>query len=232
MSASFVRSAMAQSPQPISITVTNLMPWSNADGEGVLQRLAREIASRSGHLFDVMPLPYARGLEMLRLGKVDLMLAAQSDRLDSIATRIAMITESDVVLLARRGLAVTTIRDMRGLRVGHLRQTAHIAKLANVHNIVEYECNNYSQALQMVEMGRLDALVCLRSALDFAMKSLAMPTFNPTRLLSLGRASVFLYQAVTSTAVGAKRWRIACECLRREKAAQSFLRQLLDSEVC
>lgn len=214
----------------LRITMANLMPWSDQAGAaGVLVELARSIERRSGQVFEIAPLPYARALTMLEQGSVDLMLAVQSDRLDHIANCVAAVSDAEITVLVRHGMTVNTLADLSGKRVGHLRFADYDPAFAAATDIRKYEFNSYNQGLRMLKIGRLDALVAIRSAIQYTLKNMGLPPAQASDMLPLRRATVALYQSKRShsNASVKKDLVLACANVRRENQAHILLSRLL-----
>ncbi|MFA9218973.1 MAG: substrate-binding periplasmic protein [Sphingomonadaceae bacterium] len=220
----------AQLPPRLRVTMVNLMPWSGTANTGVLVELARDIAQRSGLIFDIMPLPYARALVMIEEGSIDLMLAVQSARVEHSATCVASVSDAEITLLARPNLVVSTLADLHGKRVGHLRHADYDPDFAAATDILKYEFNSYAQGLRMLQIGRLDALVAIRGAIQYTLRSMGLPPANDSSMLTLRRAPVLLYQSrwcITSAATE-RALAQACASLRRENRGHALLQHLLD----
>ena len=179
------------------LAVTDLMPWSevNARGEltGILVEAGRQLARLSGEALDVTPLPYARALHMLGGGQVQLMLALQTARLDQLAVPIAPVGEGEIALLTRAGLDIDSVAGLEGKRVGHLRLADYGMALAASPGIIRYEISSYAQGLLMLELGRIDALLAIRTAILYTAKMLDIPLSHFGPLHVLRRKPVMLY---------------------------------------
>lgn len=227
--------ASAAAPR-CKIALIELMPWAmtGLDGRqsGIFVEASRRLAQLSGIAIEMVLLPYPRALSMLQSGRVDLMFALETERLNDSACRLAPIITEDVVMVGRPGLYLKSMSDLYGKTVGHLRFADYDAQFVAATGIVKYETNSYSQSLQMMRMARLDAMIAVRTALLFTLRSLDMGPETLGGTLLLRRAPISLYASKHWTDGAALPClKKACDTLRQTGTLTRYAASLLAGKM-
>lgn len=198
------RSAPPSPPAPLSLALIELMPWASttADGvqSGILVDTADALSVLSGVELQLRLLPYPRGALLLQHRQVDLMVALQADQLDRVAIRLAPLSLEDIIVVGRPGTVLRAMADLKGKVVGRLRNAEYAAEFAASTDIIKYDTNSYRQSVQMLQVGRLDAVIFIRSALLFTLKSMQLTMAAVGQPLLIGRTPLTLYATAACAA--------------------------------
>jgi polar amino acid transport system substrate-binding protein len=225
----FTTGATGANPRaPLRMAVMDQMPWAGRDAQGrpagVVVDMARLLAAASGVAIDTIAVPYARATAMLAGGKVDLMLAFDTGTVAGMPAPLDMLGGEDIVILGRHGSSYRSLDDLCGCTVGHLRRATFIPAFANAACLRRYEVNSYEQGLRMLALQRLDAMLGVRSTIDYVVSQQRMDAGDFGAPLVLTRAGLALYVApqVKDKALVA-RLHDASELLRRQHQLPALL---------
>ncbi|MET0319410.1 MAG: transporter substrate-binding domain-containing protein [Duganella sp.] len=220
--------AVAADRPPLRLAVLDQMPWAGRNDQGrpagVVVDMARLLATASGTAIDTIALPYARAAAMLAHGKVDLMLAIDTGTLAGLPAPLDMLGGEDIVIVGRHGSGYRSLDDLCGRTVGHLRRATFIPAFANAGCLRRYEVNSYEQGLRMLMLQRLDAMLGVRSTIDYVVGQQRMDAGGFGAPLVLARAGLALYVApqLRDRALIA-RLHDASELLRRQQQLPALL---------
>lgn len=221
-------------PPPLSLALIELMPWaaSNADGTqaGILVDTADALSALSGARLKLRLLPYPRGALLLQRRQVDLMVALQANQLDQTAIQLAPLSMEDIIVVGRPGTALRAMSDLKGKVVGRLRNADYAAEFAASTDIIKYDTNSYRQSVQMLRIGRLDAVIFIRSALVYTLKSMQLSMAAVGQPLLIGRTPLTLYATPACAASSAgDALRDACKTVYKRQTVRA-LAELLNIE--
>nr|WP_315250820.1 transporter substrate-binding domain-containing protein [uncultured Duganella sp.] len=220
-------------PRPqLTLALIELMPWATASADGtqagILVDTAEALSVLSGVDFQLLLLPYPRGALMLQHQQVDLMVALQAEGLDRVAARLAPLSMEEIIIVGRPGTVWRSMADLKGKTVGRLRYAEYDAEFAAAADIIKYDTNSYRQSLQMLRIGRLDAVIFIRSALLFTLKSMQLTMAAVGAPLLVGRAPLTLYASTACAASdSAEALRDACKTVYKRQTVRA-LAQLLN----
>ncbi len=219
----------------LTLAVIEQMPWASTrnDGtqSGILVDTARVLSGLSDIALQLRPLPYPRGAMMLKQRQVDLMVALQADQLDRVATRLAPLSMEDIVVVGRPGLTLHTLADLNGKLVGRLRNAEYASAFAASAGIRKYDTNSYRQSVQMLRIGRLDAVIFIRSALMFTLKSMQLDAAAVGQPLLIGRTPLTMYATAACAATSAgDAIREACKIVYKRQTVKA-LAELLNTDT-
>lgn len=212
------------------MAVLDQLPWAGRDAQGrlagVVVDMARLLATASGLAIETIALPYARATAMLAGGQVDLMLAFDAGVLAGMPPPLDTIGNEDIVIVGRRGTSYRSLDDLCGRTVGHLQRTTFLPAFAANRCIVRYEVNSYEQGLRMLAMGRLDAMLGIRSTIGYVVAQSAMNAEGFGTPLVLAQAGLALYVAPQAAAPALlARLRRASAELRQQQRLPALLAQ-------
>ncbi|MYM74553.1 transporter substrate-binding domain-containing protein [Duganella sp. FT134W] len=221
-------------PLSLSLALIELMPWAatTADGgqAGILVDTAEALSALSGVGLQLRLLPYPRGAMLLARRQVDLMVALQADQLDQGAVRLAPLSMEDIVVVGRPGTTLRAMADLKGKVVGRLRNAEYATEFAASTDIIKYDTNSYRQSVQMLRVGRLDAVIFIRSALVFTLKSMQLTMAAVGQPLLIGRTPLTMYATAACAASSAgEAIRDACKTVYKRQTVKA-LAELLNTE--
>lgn len=166
--------ALAIAPTPSLRAVTLLAPMfgMQRDGrtDGIFVDVINALARESGIRISNTMVPKVRGQVMLDNGSADLMIGFDSAELLAHARHVALVASFDVGIVARAGVRLQSLDDLHGLTVGQLRGADYSRAFVQDAAILKYETNTMAQILQMLMVGRVDAVIGVRESLYYGMK--------------------------------------------------------------
>jgi len=212
---------------PLSLALIELLPWaSNTPAgarDGILVDVAGILATLSGVRLELQLLPFARAAMMLERGQIDCMVALQASTLDQVATRLAPLSDEDIVIVGRPGTFLRSLADLKGKIVGRLRHGEYDPQFAADDSIIKYDTSSYRQSLEMLRVGRLDAVIFIRSALEFTLKSMGLTAAAVGAPLYLGSCPLTLYAHRASVATAsAQSLRAACKVVYKVQSVKAL----------
>jgi ABC-type amino acid transport substrate-binding protein len=222
----------ASAAAPLRLVVIDLMPWAGYNGAGKMKGVSVELAQRlsvlSGLPITTQVVPYARAVAMLGAGDADLMLSIDTGRQSGLPVPLAAIGAEDVVVIGPRGTRYAGLTDLCGRTVGHMRRANFDPVFTAETCIVKYEINSYEQGVRMLLQGRLDAMMGVRSTMDYALKKLGTASDSVGEPLVLRQAGMALYVSERMAARAdapdlLERLRQACQQLDRDNALATLL---------
>ena len=166
---------LLSSAEPLKVAT---MPWApfrmdSPSGQliGLDIDLLNELGRRTGLTFDIRVMPWARALDSIRQGQVDLMtgLAYTAERevyVDYLlpAYHVCAPRFYGAPQLAER---VREYADLKGLRIGYVLQSAYFQPFDDDSGLDKIGVNGESQLLQMLQLGRIDLLVGTDCQVDY-----------------------------------------------------------------
>lgn len=113
----------------LRVAILDLKPygWEKPNGEkgGIVYQLLSELAVRTGmeHTIDVVP--FARTLDMLKAGDVDLIISQPHEAALEAGERLAVMNQINVIAVTRKGSAVSNFDNLRGKRLLYIINTSY-----------------------------------------------------------------------------------------------------------
>lgn len=145
------------------------------------------IAERAGLCFDKRLLPYARLWKSLEHGHHDSSIAFRSSDRDRFVVPAAFVRRIRNVVIPRKDLEVSNLKELEGLLVGKTRGTRLSDNFDNDENIHKVELTNYQQVIGMLKSGRIDAIAGSGMALSYHLKqNNALDAVNLSSIYVLG----------------------------------------------
>ncbi len=143
----------------LQLSNTTLPPVTTPNGDGFLDRIAREMFDRAGLKFELLKLPSARGLALSNAGLLDGELA-RIDIRTSLFPNLQKLPDPliDVVfagLYLRDDINASTLEDFRHYRVGYIRGWV-IAETLFADYANATATGSVNQLMDMLEADRID----------------------------------------------------------------------------
>lgn len=204
------------------------MPWppfrmASATGQliGLDIDLLNELERRTGLTFQLQSMPWARGLEGLRQGRVDLMtgLALTPERAEFVDYLQPAYHACAPRFYGRPELQgrVTTYAGLQGLRIGYVLQSAYFQPFDGDQQLNKQGVNSEAQLLEMLQIGRIDLLVGTDCQVDYDRRD--------PRLATRMQKMSYVPPSHTPLYIGFSR---SSPHQEQREALQTALRQLLD----
>lgn len=162
--------AMAAPPglRAVSLTVPLFGMEQQGGARGIFVDVITELSRVSGVPISNLMVPKVRGQAMLKAGEADLMIGFDNAELQASTRRVALVASFDVGLVARPGIRLRALSDLRGKTVGQLRSADYFAPLEQDSAILKYSTNTMAQMVKMLALGRVDAVIGVRESLYYA----------------------------------------------------------------
>jgi len=158
----------------------NLPPWGltaslPAGQRGVYVDVADAVVSRSHQSLEVKFVPYGRMLPLIKDGELDYAFGVVSPATSAAAPFLVAIGKSPMVAVARKGLSLKTLADLRGFtEVGYLRGGSCGADVDGDAAIKRTGQDSYDSAIRKLASGRLDAWCSLKPGFVYALGQIKM----------------------------------------------------------
>jgi polar amino acid transport system substrate-binding protein len=163
--------------QPLRVMTDLWPPFRMLKEDGHLQGLdidlLNELSRRTGMRFEVRRAPWARGLAALEQGSADMMtgLAKTAERERYIRYLDAPYYACAPRFYASPALA-TLLNDyasLRGLRIGYVLESVYFQPFDSDKALDKVGVSNEQQLLEMLALGRIDALVGTDCQVDYSL---------------------------------------------------------------
>jgi ABC-type amino acid transport substrate-binding protein len=158
----------------------NLPPWGLTASLPVGQRgiyvdVADAVVSRTHQTFEIKFVPYGRMLPQIKDAELDYAFGVISPATTAAAPFLAVIGKAPMVAVARKGLSLKTLDDLRGFtEVGYLRGGSCGALVDGDAAIKRNGQDSYESAIRKMASGRLDAWCSLKPGFVYALAQLKM----------------------------------------------------------
>lgn len=152
----------------VSLTVPLFGMAGPSGPNGIFVDVIGELSRVSGVPIANALVPKVRGQALLKAGEADLMIGFDNAELQASTRRVALVASFDVGIVARSGLHLRTLSDLRGKTVGQLRSADYFAPLEQDSTILKYSTNTMAQMVKMLALGRVDAVIGVRESLYYA----------------------------------------------------------------
>ncbi len=157
--------AMADaSARPPVWGITIVAPWgpetANAADPSISSDIIAEIGRRVDQPFALLAEPYARVLQNIRDNRVDFGLVFRSPNAEAYSVYPVCLFSVPIVAIARQGIAVTNLADLRALSlgIGIIRGVDYGAAFQDDPAIIKSIESDFPQMLRKLLAGRLDGV--------------------------------------------------------------------------
>lgn len=182
----------------VSLTVPLFGMERQGTPSGIFVDVITELSRVSGVPITNLMVPKVRGQALLKAGEADLMIGFDNAELQAAARRVALVASFDVGIVARPGIPLRTLSDLRGKTVGQLRSADYFAPLEQDSAISKYNTNTMAQMVKMLALGRVDAVIGVRESLYYAFQSEGVAPERIGDFLPLTRRDAWLHYANAS----------------------------------
>lgn len=165
---------------------------------GIFVDVMSELSRVSGVPITNVMAPKVRGQAMLKAGEADLMIGLDNADLQASARRVALVANFEVGIVARAGIRLRTLSDLRGKTVGQLRSADYFAPFEQDSAILKYSTNTMAQMVKMLALGRVDAVIGVRESLYFAFQEEGVAPERIGDFLPLASREAWLHYANSS----------------------------------
>lgn len=188
--------------QPIFL-IAEVWPWGYLDEQyqpaGLIHEFASRLVERSGVQMQYRVLPHQRVLAELEHGGGDFTLLFQNPAVADFAEAIGQVQVSDILLITPKDSSQPlTLEALAGKRLGFIGGTNYGEAFHADQHTIKVPISGLDQALPMLQLGRLDAMITSDILLHYSLKQTRTPpaAFRAS-LLTQGHAA-YLYMATNS----------------------------------
>lgn len=163
------------------------------EGVGVHWEYLEALEKETGFCINKRILPNARIWQNLKLGKHDGGIMFKSDSHSNIVEYVALIRTVKTVVIPIIGIDIKKYNDLYKLTIGKARGIPLSKKFDHDTDLNTIELNHYDQAIQMIKLGRVDAIAGCASVLINQLKMYdALDKVNYKNKLNLGEKEQWL----------------------------------------
>lgn len=180
--------------------VAEVWPWGYFDEAdkpaGLIQEFAARLAERAGVPMRYRVMPHQRVLADFRKGDGDYTVVFQNPAVDDFSGRIGVVLVSDMLLLTQRdSRQELTLEALTGKTLGYIGGTYYGETFAADRNTIKLPLGSLEQAIRMLQLGRLDALITSDIMLHHSLEEAQLdPGLFRTRVLTRDHEA-YLYVA-------------------------------------
>ena len=162
----------------LTIGLFNIVPYAFREGDsviGITAYIVVEIERESNMPIRTILLPYKRMLQYLELGKIDCAIFFLSDYSATISHSLLPLYDLETIVVGKKGLIINSYEDLFDLRLATnsgVNYNAGIKEDKQLKNIDFVK--DYTNAIHMLNIGRIDAIVAPKKILQFQMEKLGL----------------------------------------------------------
>ncbi len=187
------------SSAPLQVLVADVWPWAYEDKEqnlrGLLPDLFAELESISGQALELRMLPHQRLLHDFERGQGDVSILFANPVVDRFAARGAPILSTRFMLVAPRNYSdELTLPALSGKTVGYIRGTFYGSAFEVDRSIIKIPVHHLEQAITMLQIGRLDALISSEQVLHYTLQEMGSPVDDWRIELHAEEQMAYLYR--------------------------------------
>ncbi len=152
----------AQESGYIKIRTIDVLPYgikTDTNSSGIYYDIANLLAKEAGYKVNNYIYPYARIIFELKSGKTDMTIMFKYKELEEFVIYIAPLPTLKTVVIGPRGTTFDSLNSLKGKRVGYLRGAKFSDAVDNDPDIIAIETIDFIQALRMLMIGRVDAII-------------------------------------------------------------------------
>lgn len=155
---------IAEPDQPLLFMTADVWPWGYLDEQGqpagLISRLATRLAEVSGLPLSNRVLPHQRLVYEFQRQQADFTVLFENPALDDFADSQGIALHASILLVTRHDSPLALDLDaLAGHSVGYIRGTYYGEAFTLDEQIVKVPVHHLDQAIDMLQIGRLDALI-------------------------------------------------------------------------
>ncbi|WP_086479306.1 substrate-binding periplasmic protein [Oceanospirillum sanctuarii] len=194
----------ADAHDPVVFSTSSVEPWGYfIDGNqpaGLLvefnEALQAELKQHSSFdvTFENYIRPYPRVINDIKTGRADFAVLFNSPESHNYGDSVGEVSTFDVVVTGRQDSAgITSLDDLEGLPVGHVRGSKYGPAFDDNTKILKVSLDSMEKGLDMLLKGRLAALICLDQTLYHSMNEKGIAPDQTKTLFVIGKARADLF---------------------------------------
>ncbi|MEX0603772.1 MAG: transporter substrate-binding domain-containing protein [Marinobacter sp.] len=185
---------------PAIFVTPDVWPWGFTNDEGQPAGMLPRFTSRVAAIANVPVInelrPHRRATTELQSGETDFVVLFQSPVTDAAGVRVVNVVTVEILLAGVAGSRYPlTIDGLAGKSVGYIRGTYYGEAFERDREIVKVPVNSLEQAIEMLKLGRLDAMVASDQLFYHTLEAmkLAIDEFRTDTVINEQKA--FLYMS-------------------------------------
>ncbi|PKM31168.1 MAG: hypothetical protein CVV07_03120 [Gammaproteobacteria bacterium HGW-Gammaproteobacteria-11] len=188
----------------LDFLVADVWPWGyiNAAGEqdGLIVNFVRRFAAEAELPYSVRILPHQRVLSELQRGQPGLAMLFENPYLDDYAISLGVVLNTDILLIRKHGDSQPpSLAALAGKPVGYIRGTYYGEAFEHDQQIIKIPVNNLDQAIDMLRLGRLDAMMSSDVVFLHTLAALGLKPADYQSVVTSAGHPAHLYQSAQQT---------------------------------
>jgi len=174
-----VNTAIGQEVELLQVRTIGVSPYgivSPNSSSGIYYDLAEMLADETGYKAEHYIYPYARIIHELKSGQTDVTIMFKYQELEEFVTYIAPLPSIKNVVVGLKGKSVHSIDELQGKSIAYLRGAKFSQIIDNDSNIEKHYTKDFRKAVEMLAIGRVDAIIGPYEALLLAAKEVGFST--------------------------------------------------------
>lgn len=154
-------------PSKVTLATTNWCPYAcdqSAQGPGFIVEFMTALLRKRGVALEVKSYPWSRAIELAKAGKVDGLLTAAADEMDSLVPTTSATGTYNVCFFAapKKEWQFSGVPSLKGVRLGIIADYSYgepvdsYIKTKPDHLVVKHASDGLASLLEMLKAGRID----------------------------------------------------------------------------
>ncbi len=222
-----------RSPAAPTFLIAEVWPWGyfdqNHEPAGLIKTFAARLSEHAGVEMNYRILPHQRVLADFRRNEGDYTMLFQNPEVDSFAERVGMVQVSDILLVTQRESQQSlTLGALAGKTLGYIGGTYYGEAFQADQSIVKLPLSSLDQAIRMLQLGRLDALITSDILLHHSLRQAQLdPGAFRAQVLTRGHEAFLYVSQGSRNAVHVPKVRAALEEMRDNGELDAMFRNSL-----
>ena len=183
--------------QHMKASVPSFPPFYFVDAKNICKGVAVDVLAKltAEALIElsVVTYPYPRILHTLKTGQLDAALIFKNTAIADNVDYLGPVSKSQVIILTTPKYKITRYQDLAQLTaIAVIRHASFENRFDKDLHLNKFEIANYEQGLQMLKLGRVDAIIGSLVGLEYASNKLNIP-FNKQHAFLLGEKEWWLH---------------------------------------
>lgn len=185
---------------PAIFVTADVWPWGYTDDQGQPAGMLPRFTSRVAAVANVPVInelrPHRRAITELQSGETDFVVLFQSPVTDAAGVRVVNVVTVEILLAGMAGSEYPlTIEGLAGRSIGYIRGTYYGEAFEHDRNVNKVPVNSLEQAIDMLRLGRLDAVVASDQAYYHTLKAMKLSVDDFRSDTVINEQQAFLYMS-------------------------------------
>ncbi len=198
----FVGTTANTNSAELTASMPSFTPFSSFDEnyhcEGVISKLLKMIFTQANINFKLVNYPYARILHSLNSGVLDSALIFKNTSISQKVEYIGPVSKSKVIVLTSADV-ISNYTDLYKLEaIAVIRNAKFYNKFDNDEAVPKVNVDSYEQAVSMLKLNRVDAIVGSRLGIEYALRKQNMERKRLDTAFILGEKEWWIHMSKKS----------------------------------